>query len=261
MIRVSAKVLETSNPQIRVGGVGVMAANDRYRFQAAESSVPGSYKLIDFYDVEGESLSTFTMTSCEPLFAYGYIDGISVDRLLNGPTGTAVSAQRTSLDGKEVVRVESEVKMGDGGLATWILYFLPDTWQWAGATSPGLGESVVQHRVTYDEAEPLKVATYEDWTTDPDAPEGARRDITSIKIESVEFREVPESEFTLDAIGLETPVLPSAEGKPPSPLATGVAPSGTDATSSWMIISGVIILIVVGVACAVLAQRRKRARP
>lgn len=213
LVRKTATTTLTNLPGMKVGGAGVLAVNSQYFFQATKADANAPFTIDEFRPREAEHSSLPEKTSCRPAFVSSHLGGVSIDDLLTqkAPYARPVSAAEATLDGKRVIKVVVEVKHEGSEPVQWHLFFLPDSWAFAGArqTIGGGWNSVIEYRVGYAGDDPLRIKSINTWRTSNNAPQ-VKQDQTDIEITSIEFRDVPESEFRLAALGLEEPAVARA---------------------------------------------------
>jgi hypothetical protein len=234
--------VHTDIPSVKSGRIGVVAVNRDYRFTADKAAASAKFSMGDFKSVkDDETEMALEMSSCRPLFAYGYLDTIPVDDLLTGKADYArpTAASETTLDGKKVIKVEVYVK-AEGGNVQWQLYFLPTTWALAGATQRFVDGPTLEYRIVYTDDDPLRMKSYRRWIALKDQPQ-VKKALIDTEVTSISFHRVPESEFRLAAFGLEEPALQRL----PSPRAKML----------WV---NAAVFAALGVVLAVLSIRHRR---
>jgi hypothetical protein len=209
-LRKTAKTSETDRKDIPPGRVGVIAVGPGYRWQANKPEPNAPFAMVNFKPPDQQQLFVAERTSCAPLFAYAFLDSICVDDVLTEKKwGRPVSAALATLDGRRLIKVIADVKAKGGETVKWDLYFLPDNWALAGATErlPGV---TLEYRMTYENADPLRLKTFQRWTVIEDEPQHKTQQL-NVDVLSIVSRDVPESEFRLTALGLEEPVIPGSK--------------------------------------------------
>lgn len=242
LLRVTTTKTTKTDSGLKVGGVAVIAVSPDYRFQAGKADANQPFKLAEFHPLTAETVLIDEITSCRPVFAYGYLDLVRVDNLLTGrnPRARPISAAETTLDGKRVIKVVVDVTAEGGESLEWQLFFLPGSWALAGATQPMMGGSTFHYKTSYHNDDPLRLQSFKRWRTTIDAPQ-VKKDQSDIDITSINYRTVPESEFRLTALGLEEPVI-----NRPSPW-------------WWKLLwINALIFGTLGIWFAILAVRRRR---
>ncbi|MGB7068313.1 MAG: hypothetical protein WBD22_02350 [Pyrinomonadaceae bacterium] len=242
LLRKTAKTTQPDRPGIKVGRVGVVAVSSDYGFQANQADTNAQFTLQDFKAIDKAGSSVTEKTSSRPLFAHGFIDAIKIDDLLSGkvPYARPTSATEATLDGKRVIKVALDVKAESEPQAEWLLYFLPNTWAFAGATQHMPGGVGFEYRISYLDDDPFRLKSFRRWIV-RDRERGAKFDFNEIDVTSINFRTVPEAEFRMTVFGIEEPAIARSRGLR-SPLL-------------W--ING-LIFAGLGIWLAVLAHRRRK---
>jgi hypothetical protein len=192
---------------MNVGDVGVLAVCSDYRFQAGKTAARSTFMLDDFKPTKAEDDFLTERTSCRPVFATSYLDAMKIDDFLTQKVSYArpTSAVKSTLEGKRVIKVVVQVDAEGGGHYEWPLYFLPESWAFAGA-SQDMGGLVIEYRVGYESDDPLRVKSIKRWVSTTEAPQ-VKHDQLDIDVNSIAFRTVPDAEFRLAALGLEEPAI------------------------------------------------------
>jgi hypothetical protein len=202
-IRGKQTVLESASPRCPKGAIRIFGGGEADFFDVSKLPTQSEFQINSFGPCE--DFRQLSHVTCKPLFAaYCFYDTRIVDCLAQDGL-RVVSATMTKLDGEDVVDVTVEVVIPDMGTFRDHFFFMPRTWALAGWTIPG--QPVSQGRITYEpDTIPPKIRKVDVWF-DGETPDQKKYRWLS-EVSSVEFGPIPAEEFTLEGIGLKTPVPP-----------------------------------------------------
>lgn len=251
LVRGVKVVIRSASPQVVVGSTSVFGgARDSY-FDLYRKSDAAPFVFNSFGpkpDFDGK-----VRMSCPAVFApYCALD-LRIADYIREPNVKVASASTAILDGRRVVDVLTEETTPGQGVKRHHFFFDPNSWAlagWrialAGDRRPPQAQLAALHgRVTYETGQgPPRVKEVETWGDYPSNP-GTRSQYHRTDVTSVEFGPVDKKQFTLGALGVEEPVLPSQRAR---------------VRLLWVILTATL-LGALGVWFYVLARRRAAAGP
>lgn len=247
LVRKYRTVLKSQRSDTPVGYVAISGGSSEKYFIVSKRPGDEQFTVADYGSKNETDFAEHAQMSCSPLFASRFADVTNIREYLALPFVQLVSGHEVLLDGQRVLDVLVKETSENAPHADVHLYFLLDSWAFAGWTRPVLWANqkmsdphdVIHLRVTYSNNDPLKLSSVKRWISSTTAP-GAKKDEEYITVESIEFGSTRTHEFTLAALGVDEPGTVRAE-------------------SNWLLVAvNVLIFTALGIWFALLAYRHKR---
>jgi hypothetical protein len=247
LFRKVSTVIEAGRPDTPVGFTGVQGGSAEKFFRISKMPDSSHYAISDFARLSDSKFLNTVQMSELPLFVATYGDTTNIAEYLNLPYIKLVSAQESTLDGMPVIEIVADEEFLKSAPDQVHLYFLQGSLAFAGWTEPYLtGHQTMNDphqelnlRVVYDENNPLKIKSIHRWSALSSLPE-TKTDEKIISVDSIDFGDIPASEFTLAAFGVEEPA------------------SKMRSSIRLFLLINVPIFIALGILLLILSERRKR---
>jgi hypothetical protein len=229
--------------------VRVLGGSSEKFFDMQKAGDEQHFRINAFGCIEEDEFLKRGTANCIPLYGICYVDTVDVQKYVNDPAVSLISAKTLSLDGVSVVDIAADVNFPGEPHNQVHFYFLPDSWALAGftwpeisgSTSPNAPHPSIEQRIEYLGNDPPQIKSIDRWETNRWEPE-TRTGETKISVESIKFGPISEEKFTLADLGVNEPVLPS-----------------TRLRMLWMLGINGPLLAALGIVFLVVPRRKKQA--
>jgi len=214
LVRHVQTILRSNYADMPDGTVRSIGGSTEKFFNIRKRPGQNQFVFTDFGPKSRDDFAFKVETECVPLFAPCYGDGADIAEFVHKPNVKLVSARAMTLDGADVVEIVADSPSLEGLHVPVHLYFLPRSWAFAGWTAT-VGtiqterdpHQVIELRIAYTGGDPLKLKSIHRWGAMTGDPQ--RRSERIISVDSIQFEPIPKREFTLAALGVEEPTIPS----------------------------------------------------